>query len=152
MNETFDTYLRSMKRLGKLERQKLRDVLRDDNTHPDFIRAVTRLVANAAADDEDMLEDLFIFGSQVADIWPHDEIRFELSTIDRSVVAFAAGFSGRDFSTVFAENALAELQQRKLDAPPARKTGSGKIATRTDHVAHGRETKSIELQKHALAA
>ncbi|THV21518.1 hypothetical protein [Peteryoungia ipomoeae] len=152
MNETFKKYLQKIQRLGKVERAKLRSVLLDEETHAEFLDLVTVLIEESDASDEAALEDLFIFGAQIADLWPEDEIRFEFSQIDQSVLAFRSGFSGDEFTTVFSVEALADLERQATDtAMPSPRQETGRSASKARSKRRGK-THSIELQKHSIAA
>lgn len=125
MERAFTQHLSALKRLGKIERQELRSALTTDVNREQFCTCIEAIIAAHAEADDDVLEDLFIFGAQIADIWTETEIALEVEQITKALGAFSAGFNGRDFTDVFSGRLMRELQEqwtsnlpRKQDAQP----------------------------------
>jgi hypothetical protein len=149
MESAFARHLGHLKRLGKVEREELRAVLVTETARLQFQECVGLLLSHHADANDEGLEDLFILGAQIADIWPDDEMGLELERVTRAVAAFSVGFAGEGFDKVFGRQPLEALQRqwnRSRDSGPLPRS---KVGERQQRMPRAR---AIELQKHSAAA
>lgn len=112
----FEPVLDRIRRLGKAERQQWREILKDVSPRIGMQERIAQLLGVCHEAGNCDLEDIFIFGAQIADIWPTDELVLAVDDITAITAAFAQGFKGEAFETCFDDRVLDTLRESSFEA------------------------------------
>lgn len=155
MTNPLDKYLKTLQRLGKIERTELRTFLKERSALTNFQKQVSTLLDQFEPADAAGIEDVFIFGAQIADVWPENEMTLVLHKLTPAVCAFFHGFSGLSFTEALDEKAMERLENTRVN-PAHVSAGAGVEKTSSKTPKPKRKAPGpfgkTEVQLHRIAA